>query len=58
MLDHSQMTKKEIKEAVSKVCDVMDQSEINSVEYKKALKELQKIQSLFKKPQTELKYSI
>ena len=44
------MTKKELKEAVSKVCDVLDQHDINSTEYKKALKELQKLQQNLKKP--------
>ena len=44
------MTKKELKEAVSKICDVLDCTEINSAEYKKALKELQKLQQNLKKP--------
>jgi len=45
-----QMTKKEIKEAVAKVCDILDQYDIDSAEYKKSLKDLQKLQSFLKKP--------
>lgn len=44
------MTKKEIKEAIAKICDILDQHDMDSAEYEKALKDLQKIQVFLKKP--------
>ena len=44
------MTKKELKEAISKLCDIIDRSEINSLEYKKAIKDIKELQKNLKKP--------
>ena len=44
------MTKKELKEAISKLCDIIDCSEINSAEYKKALKDIKELQKNLQKP--------
>lgn len=38
------MTKKELKEAIYKVCDMIDNSSQDSQEYKEALKKLKELQ--------------
>jgi hypothetical protein len=38
------MTKKELKEAICKICDIIDGASQDSEEYKRALKELKELQ--------------